>query len=132
MPFTSSYAIFYAIYPKLCYILCHIPRSSAIFFLNVMLQYITLTPSYTNSSYAMFSGQSQGRILGYCCMWCQRLSSIKVDIFVFYRILVEMMFGIHLLTFTALILVVYFNNFNVSADDGCPGQSSWRCGDTCM
>ena len=32
MPFTPSYAIVYAIY-----------RSSAIFFLNVMLQYITLT-----------------------------------------------------------------------------------------
>ena len=63
----SSYAIFYAIYPELCYLLCHIPRSSAIFFLNVMLQYITLTPSYANSSYAMFSGQSWGRISGYCC-----------------------------------------------------------------
>ena len=68
MTFTPSYAIFYAIYPKLCYLLCHIPRSSAIFFLNVMLQYITLTPSYANSSYAMFSGQSWGRISGYCCM----------------------------------------------------------------
>ena len=67
MPFTPRYAIFYAIYPKLCYRLCHIPRSSAIFFLNVMLQYITLTPSYANSSYAMFSGQSRGRISGYCC-----------------------------------------------------------------
>ena len=67
MPFTPRYAIFYAIYPKLCYRLCHIPRSSAIFFLNVMLQYITLTPSYANSSYAMFSGQSWGRISGYCC-----------------------------------------------------------------
>ena len=69
MPFTPRYAIFYAIYPKLCYRLCHIPRSSAIFFLNVMLQYITLTPSYANSSYAMFSGQSQGRISGYCCIF---------------------------------------------------------------
>ena len=68
MPFTPRYAIFYAIYPKLCYRLCHIPRSSAIFFLNVMLQYITLTPSYANLSYAMFSGQSWGRILGYCCI----------------------------------------------------------------
>ena len=68
MPFTPRYAIFYAIYPKLCYRLCHIPRSSAIFFLNVMLQYITLTPSYANSSYAMFSGQSRGRISGYCCI----------------------------------------------------------------
>ena len=67
MPFTPSYAIFYAIYPKLCYLLCHIPRSSAIFFLNVMLQYITLTPSYANSSYAMFSGQSRVGISGYCC-----------------------------------------------------------------
>ena len=67
MPFTPRYAIFYAIYPKLCYRLCHIPRSSAIFFLNIMLQYITLTPSYANSSYAMISGQSWGRILGYCC-----------------------------------------------------------------
>ena len=67
MPFTPRYAIFYAIYPKICYHLCHIPRSSAIFFLNVMLQYITLTPSYANSSYAMFSGQSRGRISGYCC-----------------------------------------------------------------
>ena len=37
------------------------------FFLNVMLQYITLTPSYANLSYAMFSGQSRGRISGYCC-----------------------------------------------------------------
>ena len=70
MPFTPRYAIFYAIYPKLCYRLCHIPRSSAIFFLNVMLQYITLTPSYANSSYAMFSGQSRGRISGYCCTLC--------------------------------------------------------------
>ena len=60
------YAIFNAIYPKLCYLLYHIPRSSAIFFLNVMLQYIALTPSYANSSYAMFSGQSRGRISGYC------------------------------------------------------------------
>jgi hypothetical protein len=68
MPFTPRYAIFYAIYPKICYHLCHIPRSSAIFFLNVMLQYITLTPSYANSSYAMFSGQSRGRISGYCCI----------------------------------------------------------------
>ena len=59
MPFTPSYAIFYAIY---------VPRSSAIFFLNFMLQYIALTPSYANSSYAMFSGQSWGRISGYCCM----------------------------------------------------------------
>ena len=67
MPFTPSYAIFYAIYPKLCYLLCHIPRSSAIFFLKVMLQYIILTPSYANSSYAMFSGQSWGRISGHCC-----------------------------------------------------------------
>ena len=66
MPFTPRYAIFYAVYPKLCYRLCHIPRSSAIFFLNVMLQYITLTPSYANSSCAMFSGQSRGRISGYC------------------------------------------------------------------
>jgi hypothetical protein len=32
-----------------------------------MLQYITLTPSYANSSYAMFSGQSWWRISGYCC-----------------------------------------------------------------
>ena len=63
----SSYAIFYAIYPNLCYFLFHIPSSSSIFFLNVMLQYITLTPSYANSSYAMFSGQSRGRISGYCC-----------------------------------------------------------------
>ena len=69
MPFTPRYAIFYAIYPKLCYRLYHIPRSSAIFFLNVMLQYITLTPSYANSSYAMFSGQSWGRISGYCCIY---------------------------------------------------------------
>ena len=61
------YAIFNAIYPKLCYLLYHIPRSSAIFFLKVMLQYIILTPSYANSSYAMFSGQSWGRISGYCC-----------------------------------------------------------------
>ena len=75
MPFTPRYAIFYAIYPKLCYRLCHIPRSSAIFFLNVMLQYITLTPSYANSSYAMFSGQSQGRISGYCCTYS--VDSIK-------------------------------------------------------
>ena len=67
MPFTPRYAIFYAIYPKICYRLCHIPRSSAIFFLKVMLQYITLTPSYANPSYAMFSGQSRGRISGYCC-----------------------------------------------------------------
>ena len=67
----SSYAIFYAIYPELCYLLCHIPRSSAIFFLNVMLQYITLTPSYANSSYAMFSGQSRGCISGYCCISIQ-------------------------------------------------------------
>ena len=67
MPFTPCYAIFYSIYPKLCYLLCHIPRSSAIFFLYVMLQYITLTSSYANSSYAMFSGQSRGRISGYCC-----------------------------------------------------------------
>ena len=67
MPFTPRYVIFYAIYPKLCYPLCHIPRSSAIFSLNVMLQYITLTPSYANSSYAMFSGQSWWRISGYCC-----------------------------------------------------------------
>ena len=35
--------------------------------LEQSLQYITLTPSYANSSYAMFSGQSQERILGYCC-----------------------------------------------------------------
>ena len=63
------YAIFNAIYPKLCYLLCHIPRSSAIFFLNVMQQYIALTPSYANSSYAMFSGQSRGRISGYCCTY---------------------------------------------------------------
>ena len=69
MPYTPRYAIFYAIYPKLCYLLCHIPHSSAIFFWNVMLQYITLTPSYANSSYAMFSGQSRGHISGYCCMW---------------------------------------------------------------
>ena len=73
MPFTPRHAIFYAIYPKLCYRLCHIPRSSAIFFLNVMLQYITLTPSYANSSYAMFSGQSRGRISGYCCMYIKPL-----------------------------------------------------------
>ena len=32
-----------------------------------MLQYLTLTPSYANSSYAMFSGQSRGRISEYCC-----------------------------------------------------------------
>ena len=42
MPFTPRYAIFYAIYPNLCYLLCHIPCSSSIFFLNVMLQYITV------------------------------------------------------------------------------------------
>ena len=48
--------------------ICHIPRSSAFFFLNIMLEYIILTPSYANSSYAMFSGQSWGRISGYCCM----------------------------------------------------------------
>ena len=57
----------YAIFFELCYLLWHIPRSSAILFLNAMLQYITLTPSYANSSYAMFSGQSRGRISGYCC-----------------------------------------------------------------
>ena len=68
MSFTLSYAIFYAIYPKLCYFLRHIPHSSAIFFLNVMLQYIILTPRYANSSYAMFSGQRWVRISGYCCM----------------------------------------------------------------
>jgi hypothetical protein len=67
----SCNAIFYAIYPELCYLLCHIPRSSA-FFLNVMLQYITLTPSY-----AMFSGQSRGCILGYCCT--ARSAQIKTN-----------------------------------------------------
>ena len=76
MSFTPRYAIFYAIYPKLCYLLCHIPRSSAIFFLNVMLQYITLTPSYANSSYAMFSGQSRGRISGYCCTTYESCHSV--------------------------------------------------------
>ena len=74
MPFTPRSAIFYAIYPKLCYLLYHIPRSSAIFFLKVMLQYILLTPSYANSSYAMFSGQSGGRISGYCCICKQFLA----------------------------------------------------------
>ena len=71
------YAIFNAIYPKICYLLCHLPQAmlsfmphtlqQCYFFLNLILQYLTLTPSYANSSYAMFSGQSQGRILGYCC-----------------------------------------------------------------
>ena len=79
MPFTPRYAIFYAIYPKLCYRLCHIPRSSAIFFLNVMLQYITLTPSYANSSYAMFSGQSQGHISGYCCIIAWRILVTQLE-----------------------------------------------------
>ena len=32
-----------------------------------MLQYITLTPSYANLSYAMFSGQGRGPISGHCC-----------------------------------------------------------------
>ena len=80
MPFTPRYAIFYAIYPKLCYRLCHIPRSSAIFFLNVMLQYITLTPSYANLSYAMFSGQSRGHISGYCCITFWQGNSAKLRI----------------------------------------------------
>ena len=83
----SSYAIFYAIYPELCYLLCHIPRSSAIFFLNVMLQYITLTPSYANSSNAMFSGQSRGRISGYCCnCWekCQNSFAVKIVQDIYY------------------------------------------------
>ena len=57
----------YAIFFELCYFLWHIPRSIAILFLNVMLQYMTLTSSYADSSYAMFSGQSRGRISGYCC-----------------------------------------------------------------
>ena len=83
------YAIFNVIYPELCYLLCHlsqamlflchIPRSSAIFFLNIMLQYIILTPRYANLSYAMFSGQSWGRILGYCCR-INSIWSIRSDI----------------------------------------------------
>ena len=59
--------------------ICHIPRSSAFFFLNIMLEYIILTPSYANLSYAMFSGQSWGRILGYCCR-INSIWSIRSDI----------------------------------------------------
>ena len=68
MSYTPSYAIFMPYkYPKLCYSYAIYPAVVLFFFLNVLLQYITLTPNYANLSYAMFSGQSQGRISGYCC-----------------------------------------------------------------
>ena len=105
MPFTPRYAIFYAIYPKLCYLLCHIPRSSAIFFLNVMLQYITLTPSYANSSYAMFSGQSRGRISGYCCIYK------SVEVFLLVKINIDL-----IKTFSNLLTLYFINPMNFKAE----------------
>ena len=97
MPCTPSYAIFYAIYPKLCYILCHIPQTMLFFmpytpqqryfFLKVMLQYITLTPSYANLSYAMFSGQSRGRISGYCCT--KIMNNLLEQFMLFFRVIFQ-------------------------------------------
>ena len=87
----------------------------------------------------LFSGANINQNCGFFGPICNVLSYILVILkqniseiaIVYYRILVEMTFGTQLLTFTALILVLYFNNFNVSADDGCP-EGSWKCGDTCM